>query len=140
MNHDMNQDMNSDNIDPVQSSLGPGGTGDVTQDDKTWGMLAHLSTFVGFLIPFGNVVAPLIIYLVKKDQSAFVGDQAKESLNFQITVTIGYLIGGVTSFICVGLIILLVLVVADVVYTVMAAIDANKGNAYRYPYTLRLVN
>jgi uncharacterized protein len=106
-----------------------------TQDERTWGLLAHLSSLIAWLIglPF---IGPLIVWVIKKDESPFVGDQAKEALNFQIAVLIASLICTIT---CVGLIILPVIVVGDIVFTVMAAMEANKGVYYRYPYTIRLI-
>src|SRR4029453_8550066 len=78
-----------------------------SKDEKTWAMAAHLSSLVGYLvIPFGNVIAPLVIWLIKKDTMPFVDDQAKEPLTFQITMRIAALIGLVLLAFCVGGIIL----------------------------------
>ena len=102
------------------------------QDSKTMGMLAHLlGIFLGF-------IGPLIIWLIKKDQSPFVDDQGKESLNFQLTVLIGYLIGGATSCLFIGLLILVIWVLS-IVFGIMGAIAANKGEAYRYPFNIRMI-
>ena len=65
-----------------------------SSDERMWGMLCHLSTFAGYLVPFGNISGPLIVWLVKKDEYAFVDDQGKESLNFQISITIYSLVVG----------------------------------------------
>jgi uncharacterized Tic20 family protein len=121
----------------------------ISKDERTWGMLSHLSALVGyFVIPFGSIIAPLVIWLVKKDQSQFVGDQAKEALNFQISLVIyaivGTIIGLILMLVIVGLFILIALwsalYIGGIVLTVVAAIKANEGQAYRYPLTLRLVN
>jgi len=56
-----------------------------TKDDRTWAMLCHLSGLAGYVVPFGNIFGPLIIWLIKRDQSWFVDDQGKEALNFQIS-------------------------------------------------------
>lgn len=113
---------------------------EITQEEKTWGMLAHLSSFAGFVIPLGNVVGPLVVWLVKKDTMPFVDDQGKEALNFNITVVIAGLISFVLMAILIGFVLLAVVVVGWMVFTIMATIEANKGVAYRYPYTLRLIN
>jgi uncharacterized protein len=107
-----------------------------TADDRTWGLLAHLSALIALLLGGLTFLGPLIVWLLKKDQSPFVGDQAKEALNFQIAVLIVSLICSIT---CVGLIVLPFLIVADIVFIVMAAMEANKGVYYRYPYTIRLI-
>jgi len=104
-------------------------------------MLSHLLALVGYLvIPFGNVAAPLIIYLMKKDESPFVADQAKESLNFQISVCIYALISGVLILILIGFLLLIVVGVAGAILTIIASVKAANGEAYRYPLTIRLIN
>ena len=65
---------------------------DVPKDQRTMGMLCHLLAFCGFVFPFGGIIAPLVLWLVKKDEMPFVNDQGKEALNFQITVAIAVLI------------------------------------------------
>jgi uncharacterized protein len=113
----------------------------VSSDDRNWGMLAHILALAGYLlIPFGNVIAPLIVYMMKKDQSHFVADQARESLNFQISMTIYMIVAGALIFVLVGLLLLPVLWLAGLVLTILAGIKASSGVAYRYPLTLRLVS
>ena len=111
----------------------------LSSDEKTWGMLSHILTLVGFIIPFGNILAPLIIYLTKKDTMPFTTDQAKESLNFQITLSIVAIINIPLCFLCIGLIILPILIIVWIVFVIMAGLKANAGIAYRYPFALRLV-
>jgi len=110
-----------------------------SKDARTWGMLCHLSALAGFVIPFGNVLAPLVLWLIKKKEYAFVDDQGKEALNFQITVTIAMVICIVLIFVCVGAILAPIIGIAALVFTIIAAIKANDGNRYRYPLTIRLI-
>jgi uncharacterized protein len=110
-----------------------------TQDERTWGMLAHLTAFAGFLVPLGSVLGPLIVWLVKRDQSAFVADQGKESLNFNISVLLGAIVGGVLVWILIGILLLVALFVFWLAMTIIAGIKASEGVRYRYPFTLRLV-
>jgi len=110
-----------------------------TQDDRTWGMLAHLSAFVGVLIPIGSVIAPLVIWLVKKDQSLFVAENAKEALNFNITVAIAIVASWALALIFIGILMFGVVVLYWLVMTILASIKANEGNVYRYGISLRLV-
>jgi uncharacterized Tic20 family protein len=112
---------------------------DISQDEKTWGMLAHLSTLVGLIIPFGTVLGPLVVWLIKKDTMPFVADQGKEALNFNITALIAGIISFLLTFVLIGLVLLPLVGLAWLVLTIMAALAANKGEAYRYPWTLRLV-
>ncbi|SDY30516.1 hypothetical protein SAMN04487939_101730 [Lysobacter sp. yr284] len=112
---------------------------DISQDEKTWGMLAHLSTLVGLIVPFGTLLGPLVVWLMKKDTMPFVADQGKEALNFNITVIIGMIIGGILTLVLIGVLVMIAVGLAWLVLTIMAALAANKGEAYRYPFTLRLV-
>jgi len=104
-------------------------------------MLSHLLALIGYLVvPLGNVIAPLIIYLMKKDESPFVADQARESLNFQITMWIYCVIAGILIFVLIGFVLLIILYVAGLILTIVAAVKASGGNSYRYPFTLRLIS
>jgi uncharacterized Tic20 family protein len=113
---------------------------DISAEEKTWGMLAHLSSLAGFIIPFGNVIGPLVVWLIKKDTMPFVADQGKEALNFNITVAIAAVISCILIFVVIGFLLLAVVAVGWLVLTILACIEANKGVAYRYPFTLRLIN
>ena len=100
------------------------------ENERLLALLAHLSIFVL------GVIGPLVIWLIKKDESPFLEDQAKEALNFQLAVLIVSLVLGVT---CIGLLVLPVVIVGSMIYAVLAALDANQGTYYRYPYTIRLI-
>ena len=115
-------------------------------EERQWGMFGHLSSLAGlFTGGVGNIVGPLIIWLVKKDSLAFAADQAKEALNFNITLLIiGVILLLVTIFtfglgIFITAPIGILLGIAWLVLTIIAAMKANEGVAYRYPFTLRLV-
>lgn len=112
---------------------------EMTQEQKTWGMIAHLSSLAGLIIPLGNVIGPLVVWLIKKDTMPFVDDQGKEALNFNITVFIAAVVSGLLTLILIGFLLLLVVGLGWLVLTVMAGIKANEGNTYRYPFTLRLI-
>jgi hypothetical protein len=104
-----------------------------TTDDKNMATIAHiLGIFTSFL-------GPLIIWMIKKEQSPFVDDQGKEALNFQLTLLIGYLISAVATIICIGPIIALGLSVVAIIFGIMAAVATNKGEAYRYPVNIRFI-
>ena len=104
-----------------------------SSDDKLWGMLAHLSALLlGF-------IGPLVIWLVKKNESQFVDDQGKEALNFQITVFIAMMICAVLSVILIGLLLMPIVGIAALVFSIIGGIKANGGEAYRYPFALRLI-
>lgn len=117
----------------------PAPSSEVSKDAKTFGMLCHLAALAGFIIPLGSVLGPLIIWLIKKNEMPFVDDQGKESLNFQITVTIALLVCVPLMFIGIGLLLLPIIGIAALVFVIIAAMKANEGIAYRYPWALRLI-
>jgi uncharacterized Tic20 family protein len=120
-------------------------------EERQWAMFAHLSAILGALLTgafghgWGCFLGPLIIWLVKKDTMPFVDDQGKEALNFNITVAIALLALVLISVMTlgVGLIIAIplwiIIGVGWLVFTIIAAIKANEGVRYRYPFTLRLI-
>ena len=123
-----------DDLDGVFDGLRP------SKDERTWAMIAHVSAFAAFVLPsFGQIIGPLVVWLVKRDESAFVADQAKEALNFQITSTIAFLVAGALTFILVGIPLLIVFGIGWLVLTVVAGVRANEGVRYRYPYVVRFV-
>jgi uncharacterized Tic20 family protein len=113
---------------------------------RTWNMLCHLSALAGFVIPFGNILGPLLVWQIKKNEIPSVEAHGKAALNFQITVTIAALIGMVVaivlSFVCVGfLLIPLVILIglAGLVFAIIAGIKANDGKDYKYPFSFNLI-
>lgn len=108
-------------------------------EEKQWALFAHLSALVGFIVPFGNVLGPLIIWQIKKAEMPFVDDQGKEALNFQITVLIALIACFVLMFVVIGMLLMPIVGIAALVFTIIGGIKANNGETYRYPFTLRLV-
>ena len=101
-----------------------------TSDEKTLALLSHVLTLaVGFL-------APLIIYLIKKDESSFVTSHAKESLNFQITI---FIIIAALFITVIGILLVWIVGILALVLVIMATIKASEGKLYRYPFSLRLI-
>ena len=109
------------------------------KDDRNWAVIAHLSAFAGHFFPLGNIIGPLVIWLIKRDGSAFVDDQAKEALNAQISYTLYGIVAAFLILILVGFVLLLALWIADIVLVILAAVAASKGKAFRYPLIIRLV-
>jgi uncharacterized Tic20 family protein len=112
---------------------------------RQWAMLAHLLTLLGYLVVFGHFLPPLLIWLTRRDDEPFVADQAKESLNFQLTFLLVSIVTGVTAFVlyltCVGIplawLLLLAVPVAHLVFVLIAGLRASDGIRYRYPLTIR---
>jgi uncharacterized protein len=114
-------------------------TGLPTQDERTWGMVAHLAALAFFILPFGNILGPLVVLLAKRDHSAFVARHAKEALNFNITFLIGALVCVVLLVFSIGILLGAVLFIFWLIMTIIAALKANEGATYRYPFAVRFV-
>jgi uncharacterized Tic20 family protein len=108
-------------------------------DAKTWGMICHLASFAGYLIPFGNIIGPFIVWQLKKDTSEFVNYNGKESVNFQITVTIALIAAIPLILLVIGIFMLIAIPIIEVGLAIIAAVKASNGDRYRYPLTLRLI-
>jgi uncharacterized protein len=117
----------------------PPPAGSPSAEEKQWALFAHLSALVGYIIPFGSILGPLIIWQIKKNEMPFVDDQGKEALNFQISVAIAAVVCIILIFILIGIFMLWILAIVDLVFIIIAAISANNGQAYRYPINLRLI-
>lgn len=125
---------------PVQPQpyAAPGGAA-ITQDEKTWGMLAHLAAFAGYLVPFGNIIGPLVIWLIQKDKMPFVNDQGKEAVNFQITILILAVISAILILIFIGILLLIAVGIFNIVMIIVSALKANRGEYARYPLCFRFI-
>ncbi len=107
----------------------------VSPDDKNLGVVCHL---LGF---FTSFLGPLILWLIKKEQSPYVDHHAKEALNFQITIIIANAVATAGVFLCgIGLVLFPVVWVCNLVFSIIALVAASKGELYKYPWTLRLIS
>lgn len=106
---------------------------------RQWALIAHLSAFLGCLIPFGNLIGPLIVWQLKKDEDPFINDQGKEALNFQITVSLMVLLSFILMLVVIGLFLVWIVAIGAVVLMIIAAIKSNEGTAYRYPFCWRVI-
>jgi uncharacterized protein len=139
----------SEQVPPSQPPVPPGGGGPVPpggggppglapDQERLWGMLAHLLSFVAAYIALG-FVAPLVVLLVYGPRSAYVRAHAVESLNFNLSWLLYAIVAGILLIIGIGLLILIALGIAYVVLVVIASVRANNGEFYRYPLTIRFV-
>ena len=108
-----------------------------SKEERTYAMLCHATAFLGLLYPLiGNVLGPLIVWILKKDEYPLVDDQGKESLNFQLSLIIYGLILCVT---CIGVLLIPLLGVFDLIMLVIATVKTYNGEPFRYPLTIRLI-
>ena len=112
----------------------------VQAQDRTLEVLCHilgLALFTG--IPFANVIAPLILWLWKREHNPSVDEHGKESLNFQISMSIYAIAAGILMFVFIGFILLPIVLLTNLCLTIIAALEASKGAFYRYPFTIRFL-
>ncbi|MCH1931119.1 DUF4870 domain-containing protein [Shewanella sp. A25] len=111
----------------------------VTKSDREFGLLVYASSFIGYLVPFGSILGPLILWLMKRDESAFVDRCGRSCLNFKLSMLVYVLIGAVLAIIGIGFILLLALAALDLICTVIGLIKASEGQVYRYPLTIKFI-
>jgi len=115
-------------------------TPQISKDARMWAMFCHLAGLGIFIIPLvGNIVAPLVIWQLKKDDDPFINDQGKEAVNFQISITVYSIISMLLFVACVGPFLLGAVIIVDLILLLIAAVKANNGQAYNYPFTIRLI-
>jgi uncharacterized Tic20 family protein len=102
-------------------------------DDRTMALIAHIG---GILAGF---IVPLVIWLIQKEKSGFAYEHAKEALNFQITLIIGWLLAGLLSVLIIGFLLYPVLILGNIIFSIKAAMAANNGESYQYPFSIKLI-
>jgi len=107
---------------PPQPQVAPPAAG--SSDERMWAMFAHLSALAGFIIPFGSILGPLIIWQIKKNEYPLVDDQGKEALNFQITALIAIVVCFVLMFVLIGMLLLPLVALAVLILTIIGGIKA----------------
>ena len=111
-----------------------------SKEVQNWAMACHLSALAGFVVPFGNLFGPLVVWLIKRAEMPLVDQHGKEALNFQITVTIAFLICVPLMFVLIGIPLMFVVAIVALVLTIMAAVKVANGQTdYKYPFALRLL-
>ena len=110
-------------------------------DARTWCVLSHASALLGFVIPWAfHILGPLIVWLAKRNDSPEIDAHGKESLNFQISMLIYAIISGILCLVLIGFALLFILHILNVVFVIIASIQASEGKLYRYPMTIRFIN
>ena len=112
---------------------------EMNKDVRMWAMICHLSALVGYIIPLGNIIGPLVVWQVKKDESPFIDEHGREAVNFQISYMIYFIVAVLSVFLLVGFLLIPIVAVAQVVFVIIAAIKANSGESYKIPFIFRLV-
>lgn len=109
------------------------------KDQRTWAMFCHLSALAGLLFPFGSVIGPLTVWLVKKEEMPLVAEHGRKSLNFQLTMMIAYIVCFMLMFVVVGVILLPLVALFSLIMVVVSAIKANDGKEVKYPMAIEFI-
>ena len=114
---------------------------EIGKDARMWAMFCHLAGLAGYVVPvvISGIIAPLIVWQIKKDEHPFVNEHGKEAVNFQISILLYTVICILFIFICVGVIMLVAVGIFNIVCLLIAAIKANNGEYYRYPICIRFI-
>ena len=118
-----------------------------TQQERTMAMLCHIGALIGSFMPPANIIVPVVIWMLKKDQSGFINEHGKEAINFQINLSVWAIIVSIIGFLLIFLVIgifllplaLGALVIAGLILGIVAGVKAYEGNYYRYPFIIRLI-
>ncbi len=103
-------------------------------DSRAWAVAAHLLPWIGL-----GFLGPLVIWLIKRDESPFVEEHAREALNFQISLLIYMIISGILVFVIIGIFLIFVVMIFGIVVMIIAAVKAANGESYRYPLSIRFI-
>lgn len=112
---------------------------DVSEDERTWAIIAHAMGFVGLAIPLGNIFAPLLVWAIKKDEGRFVDENGKQAINFQITWTVLLLVAALSIFVGLGLVLFPLIGLAWLILTGLAVVRASNNEVYDYPLTVDII-
>lgn len=108
-------------------------------EENKWAMACHLAALAGLVIPLGNIMGPLIVWILKREESDKVNVHGVRALNFQITFTIAMFVAGLTMFILIGFLLMPIIGIAGLIFTILAAIKTSQGEDYQYPFSLELL-
>lgn len=115
--------------------------GQLTADEKNWAMACHLSAFSAYIgIPFGHILGPLLVWMLKRDTSEYINEAGKKALNFNLAMTIYLIVAGLLCFVLIGIPIVVALVIAQVILTIIASVKTSNGEVYEYPMTIKFLN
>ncbi len=109
-----------------------------TPEEKNMALFCHLAGLIPF-VAFANIIVPLIIWLIKKDESEYINKHGKEVLNFQISMSIYFFVAGLLFLIVIGVFVMPALVVLYYVFTIIGSVKAGNGELYNYPLSIKFI-
>ena len=111
----------------------------LTENEKNWAMLCHLSAFAGFVFPIGGIIGPLIFWLTKRDESYWVNINGRNSLNFNMSMLLYIVLAIPLCFIIVGIPIVFFFGTLKIICTIISSVRAGKGEMFRYPLSIPFI-
>ncbi len=125
---------------PPGSGTSPRDSGELTHDERQFAMFCHFAAFAGLIIPFGSIIGPLVMWLIKKDESQYIDYHGKEALNFNITMAIVSIFCFALIFVVIGVFLLPIVLILWLIFIIVAGVKANDGLYYRYPFCIRFIS
>lgn len=107
--------------------------------ERQWALICHLSALSGYIIPFGHLIVPIVIWSMKKEEMPMVDEHGKEVINFQISMTIWFILSAFLAFLLIGIPLLIVLAILQVIFVIIGALKADNGQLYKYPLTIQFI-
>ncbi|MGD0581816.1 MAG: DUF4870 domain-containing protein [Bacteroidales bacterium] len=111
----------------------------LSETERNWAMFCHLAAFAGFFVPFGGVIGPLVIWLSKRDESTWINENGKASLNFQLSMLLYMVLIAPLCLILIGIPLLIILGILKVVFVIIASVRASKGEEFKYPLAIPFI-
>ena len=111
----------------------------LTESERNWAMLCHLSALAGFFFPFGAIIGPLICWLSRRDESIWVYVNGRNSLNFQLSMLLYIVLAIPLIFIIIGIPIVAILGLLKVICVIIASVRASKGESFKYPLVIPFI-
>ena len=111
----------------------------LSETERNWAMLCHLSAFAGFFFPFGGIIGPLICWLSRRDESTWVNINGRNSLNFELSILLYIVLAIPLCFIVVGIPIVIALGTLKIICLIIASVKASKGELFTYPLAIPFI-
>jgi uncharacterized Tic20 family protein len=111
----------------------------LSESERNWAMFCHLSAFAGFFFPFGSIIGPLICWMSRRDESTWINENGKASLNFQLSILLYTVLAIPLCFILIGIPIVVLLGTFKITCIIIASIRASKGEEFKYPLAIPFI-
>ena len=111
----------------------------LSETERNWAMFCHLSALAGFFFPFGGIIGPLICWLSRKDESTWVNENGKASMNFQLSMLLYLVLAIPLIFIIIGIPIIMIIGTLKIVCIIIASVKASKGEEFKYPLAIPFI-